>query len=437
MSCAVPSCKRATLAAVILTVIAGLIPSRASPVSAKTEAFASRQGGDRLRALIAEALEHSPKVIAARNRWQALTKVPIQVRTLPDPVIGLQQFTVGSPKPFAGYETSDFYYTGFGVSQEIPWPSKLSLKGAVAEKDAESARHQYEAAEREVIEKVREGYFELFYLSRTLALLRRTRNELQQIEGIVEALYRVGEAQQQDVIRAQLKMTEILKQEELISQATGERQAELKAVLGRDSDSRDVEIGDVQPTSLNLGAAELSILAKARSPEISRDRSAEARGLEALKLARKGYIPDLSLGYAYEKTGPGFRDYFVWTLGVKIPLYFWRKQTPAIEQASLDYSAAHAQTRATELDVTATAQSQLIALKTANRVLTIYRDGLIPQAENSLKSALAAYQVGKVDFLTVLSAFIDVLDLNQEYYRELADHEIAVAKVEAIIGDVR
>src|SRR5215469_7441627 len=67
-----------------------------------------------LDALIREALARSPTIISAQKHWQALTKVPIQLSTLPDPMTGLQQLTVGSPRPFSGYETSDFYYTGFG-----------------------------------------------------------------------------------------------------------------------------------------------------------------------------------------------------------------------------------------------------------------------------------------------------------------------------------
>jgi outer membrane protein TolC len=97
---------------------------------------------DRLRALVDEALSRSPVVLAARSHWQAQTKVPIQASTVPDPEISLQHFTVGSPQPFSGYESSDFYYTGFGVSQDIPGPGKLRLQKSEAGKDAEYAKHR-------------------------------------------------------------------------------------------------------------------------------------------------------------------------------------------------------------------------------------------------------------------------------------------------------
>jgi outer membrane protein, heavy metal efflux system len=161
----------------------------------------------------------------------------------------------------------------------------------------------------------------------------------------------------------------------------------------------------------------------------------EARSSEALKLAHQGYWPDFTVGYTFEKTGPGFRDYYMLSLGAKIPLYFWRKQTPAIEQAALEAEAAREQTRATRLQVSTAAESSLVALRTAERIMSIYRDGLIPQAETSQASAMSAYRVGKVDFQTLLSSVLDLQNLRQEYYRSLADHEIAIAKIQQVIGD--
>jgi outer membrane protein TolC len=154
-----------------------------------------------------------------------------------------------------------------------------------------------------------------------------------------------------------------------------------------------------------------------------------------LKLAHQGYWPDFTVGYSYLKTGPGFRDYYILSVGAKLPLYFWRKQTPAIEQAALEAESARQQTRATQLEVSSDAESSFIAMRTAERIMSIYRDGLIPQAQMSQASAMAAYRVGKVDFQTLLSAVLDLQNLRQEYYRSLADHEIAIAKIERVIGD--
>jgi cobalt-zinc-cadmium efflux system outer membrane protein len=392
-------------------------------------------GRERLQALVDEALALSPVVSAARKHWEAQAKVPIQAATLPDPQLGLQHFTVGSPQPFSGYETSDFYYTGFGVSQDIPGPGKLRLQSSAAEKDAEYAKHRYEAAARAIEEKVKETYFELFYHRKTLEVLDRNQDELEQIEKIAAARYRLGQGLQQDVIKAQLQTTEILKEHAMHHQEEDQEQLALKQLLGRDPDSRNIEIGEVEPTTLQLDESQLSQLAASGSPELAADRAMEARSAEALKLAHRGYWPDFTVGYTYQKTGPGFRDYYMLNLGAKVPLYFWRKQTPAIEQAALENESAREQSRATQIQVSSNAESSLVAMRTAERIMTIYRDGLIPQAETLQASAMAAYRVGKVDFQTLLSSVLDLQNLRQEYYRSLADHEIAIAKIQQIVGD--
>lgn len=394
-------------------------------------------GSDRLQALIDEALSRSPLVRAARSHWQAQTKVPIQAATLPDPQVSLQHFTVGSPRPFAGYESSDFYYSGFGVSQDIPGPGKLRLQKSEAESDAEYTRRRYEAVAREVEEKVKETYFDLFYHRKTLAILDRNQDELREIQQIAETRYRVGQGLQQDLIKAQLQTTEILKEHAMHHQEEDQEQLELKQLLGRDADSPNIEIGDLTPTHLRLDSSQLTQLAGSGSPELAADRAMEVRSAEALKLAHKGYWPDFTVGYSYEKTGPGFRDYYMLTVGAKLPLYFWRKQTPAIEQAALEAESARERTEATQLQVSSDAESSLVAIRTAERIMSIYRDGLIPQAETSQASAMAAYRVGKVDFQTLLSSVLDLQNLRQEYYRSLADHEIAIAKLQQVIGDQR
>ncbi len=420
----------ATIATTILTAIplAGHAQDSAHSIEAPVNS-------DSLRALVDEALARSPIVLAARSHWQAQTKVPIQASTLPDPQVSLQHFTVGSPQPFSGYESSDFYYTGFGVSQDIPGPGKLRLQKSEAEKDADYSRHRYEAAGRAVEEKVKEIYFELFYHAKTLKILDRNQDELQQIKQIAETRYRVGRGLQQDLIKAQLQTTEILKEHAMHHQEEDQEQLELKQLLGRDPDSRNVDIGEVEATRLDLDPAQLAQLSDAGSPDLAANRAMEARSAEALKLAHRGYWPDFTVGYSYEKTGPGFRDYYMLNLGAKVPLYFWRKQTPAIEQAALEAESAREQTHATQLQVSSDAESSLVAMRTAERIMSIYRDGLIPQAETSQASAMSAYRVGKVDFQTLLSSVLDLQNLRQEYYRSLADHEIAIAKIQQIIGD--
>ncbi|MDO8433390.1 MAG: TolC family protein [Candidatus Binatus sp.] len=433
---------RRSLAAIMLVLytiaIAKEVSARAADSNSSdvdTAPVAVRAGTDDIEALVAEAMRQSPLVAAARSHWRALEKAPIQVSTLPDPEIALQHFTVGSPQPFSGYETSDFYYTGFGATQEIPGPGKLSLRAKQAHKDADYARAAFEAAQRSVAEKVRESCFNLFYLAKTSAVLRENRALLQRIERIVEEGYRVGGGIQQDVTKAQLHMTALLREIEMNRFQIDQQQAELKAILGREIDSHEIRIGDLKPSRFDLDAPRIRSLVAAESPELRMAIAMSARSSDSLELARRDYWPDFSLGYMYQKAGPGLRDYYMLSVGAKVPLYFWRKQAPAVEQAALEKQAATDQVRAARLEADSGVERQIVAIRTADRIVALYRDGLIPQSTATRAAAFSAYSAGKVDFQTLLSAVIDVHSLTQEYYRAIADHETAIAKLKQIIGE--
>lgn len=396
---------------------------------------ATSRASSQIDALVDEAMENSPAVLALRKHYRAAATVPRQLSTLPDPEITLQQFTVGGPKPFEGYETSDFFYTGFGISQGIPWPRKLKLRASQASHEADSAGESMIAAQRDAALAVRENAYELYYLGKRLTLLERTHDDLSAIERITEDQYRVGKGQQQDVVKSQLQETSVLKELELTRLEIGQREVALKAVLGRDIDSPKIEIGDVAPSMVKVDRATVTALAAKSSAEVEMAMHDRLKSEDSLELARSGYFPDFSIGYMYQKTGPGMRDYYMLTLGAKIPLYFWRKQKPAIEQAALEREAANDRLRDSRLDTAAEVERAWLAMGTQERIIRIYREGLIPQSAATLDSAMAAYRTGKVDFQTLLSAVIDVLNVNEQYYRAITDHEIALAKIKRVIGE--
>src|SRR5260370_18106429 len=111
-----------------------------------------------LSALLDEATRNNPDILAARRGWQAATQVPSQVSTPPEPQVTVQHVSVGSPRPFAGFSNSDFAYIGFGISQDLPYPGKLSLKAEAAHRDAAVTRKKFEAASRSVFAQRKASY---------------------------------------------------------------------------------------------------------------------------------------------------------------------------------------------------------------------------------------------------------------------------------------
>src|SRR5882757_9137037 len=219
--------------------------------------------------LLAEAEKSNPQIEAARQGWQAAKQVPTQVSTLPDPQFNLQHVSVGSPRPFAGYTNSDFAYLGLGLSQDIPYPGKLRLKGEIAKREADVSQQQIESVRRGVLAELKGTYFQLAYLSKTLTILEEDGELLKQLEQAAEARYRSGLGTQQDVLQAQLQKTKLLREIAMHHLQVGKLEAQIKQLLNRSQESPDIQPTDLVETPLVQTYAELLAAAQLQNPEIA------------------------------------------------------------------------------------------------------------------------------------------------------------------------
>jgi outer membrane protein TolC len=354
------------------------------------------------------------------------------VSSLPDPHVTIQQFSVGNPLPFAGYTSSNFAYVGIGASQPLPYPGKLALRGDVARREADVARARVEVVSRDQIERLRTTYTRLACLQATLSILERDNTLLQSIEQQAQARYASGQGNQQDVLRAELERTKILREISMNRQATGEAQAVLKRIAARRQDSPDIVTEPLAATFLRQTSAELLDRVRAQNPDVLEQSAAVTRNQAAVTLAQKEFRPDFGVSFMYQNTGPAFRDYYMATFDVT----FHRRapREAALAEARVNVERAQEQRDAVQQTALADVQQQYVIAKTSEEQLLIYRDGLIPQAQASIQAGLAAYQANREDFQSLLASFLDVLTLDLEYQQTLLDHDTALARIERMTG---
>jgi outer membrane protein TolC len=385
--------------------------------------------------LLEEAEKHNPKIEAARQNWQAAKQVPTQVSTLPDPQFNLQHLSVGSPRPFAGYTNSDFAYIGLGISQDIPYPGKLKLRGEIEKREADVSQQQIESIRRAVLAEVKATYFQLAYLSKTLAILREDGELLKQVEQAADARYRSGMGTQQDILQAQLQRTKLVSEIAMHHLEVGKLEARLKELLNRAQGSADIEPADLVESTLAQTYDELLTAAKAQNPELAgAQKMIEKQSLQ-VDLARKDFYPDFNVQYMWQRTDPTlFRAYYMLSVGVRVPIYRSRKQKPELAQAQSEEVRARSEFEAQSQQLAAELRAQYVVAQQTAELLKIHREGLAPQSRTSFQSGLAAYQSNKQDFQPVLTAFLDVLHLDEEYWQNLANYETAIVRLEQITG---
>lgn len=156
------------------------------------------------------------------------------------------------------------------------------------------------------------------------------------------------------------------------------------------------------------------------------------RNQAAVDLAHKEFRPDFEVSYMYQNTDRKFRDYYMATFNVNFPRR--RPRQAALAEAQINVQRAE-QELDTELQrALGEVQRQYVVTKTSEELLLVYRDGLIPQAQATIQAALASYQSNRVDFETLLSSFLSVLNLDLEYQQTLLGHETALAHIERLTG---
>jgi outer membrane protein, heavy metal efflux system len=385
--------------------------------------------------LLAEAEKNNPQIEAARQGWQAAKQVPTQVSTLPDPQFILQHVSVGSPRPFAGYTNSDFAYLGLGVSQDIPYPGKLRLKGEIAKREADVSQQQVESVRRAVLADLKGTYFQLAYLSKTLTILEQDGELLKQVEQAADARYRSGLGTQQDVIQAQLQKTKLLREIAMHHLQVSKLEAQIKQLLNRPQDSPDIEPSELAETPLAQTYGDLLAAAQVQNPEIAGAQKMIDKQSLQVDLARKDFYPDFNVQYMWQRTDPTqFRAYYMLSVGVRVPIYHGRKQRPELAQAEAEQLRARSELQAQSQQVTSELRTQYVVVQQTSELLKIHREGLSPQARSEFQAGLAAYQSNKQEFQALLTAFLDVLHLDEDYWQNVAEYETAIARLEQLTG---
>lgn len=379
-----------------------------------------------LQSLVQEVEAASPELKAARQRWEAAKAVVPQVQTLPDPRLqfGYQRMPMTDPLQGAMY--------GFG--QEIPFPGKLSLKGDIAQREAERIEQEYNATRLRLIATLKEAYYSLHFIHKSIEIVERNKALLMQFEKTAKARYSVGQAAQQDVFRAQVEISRVLDRLAVLDQQKESLHAAINRLLNRPPAGPLGTPEEIQTTILTIPLPELSRRTEAFSPALMASAKSVDRSEQTVALARRQYYPD------FDVTALGLRNdrindngYQV-MLGIKIPLFYETKQRQGVREAQAGLAGAREDLTATKQDLLFQVKDGFVQAQRAERLITILRDAIIPQATLGLQAAQAGYAVGKVDFLTLLNSLLTLQESQLELHGEMVSHERAVARLEAVTG---
>ncbi len=382
---------------------------------------------------IEEALRNNPEIRASQSGVEAAKYRIPQARALADPMFGVGYQNEGFTRYTYGEMEGAQWM--FSASQSLPFPGKRSLKEEMTEKDAQSLEAQHEALRLKTALRVRELYFDLFFQHKGLALLQGKRALLSSIEDLALGRYAAGKAMQQEVLMAQTEKYMLLEKEEMIRQKILSLEALVASVLGR-REPGSVGVPALRPPQgLEADREDLIGMAVERSPEVrARGRMIEAADAR-LRMAGKEYYPDFLVGANYFNRSGDFQDMWSATIGINIPIFYKSKQDMAVLEAKAGLNRAKQEADSLKLMIAAAIRDNFSMIRAAEKLMELYRSGLIPKNTQDLELALSGYRTGSADASTAVARLKGLLDYETLYWSQYAEREKAVARIRAISGE--
>jgi cobalt-zinc-cadmium efflux system outer membrane protein len=377
----------------------------------------AESGKQTLDSLIQVALEKNPDVLAADYSQKSADYRARSAGVIPDPMVTVaamnlprRSLSLGET-PMSGYAV--------GLTQPLPWPGRLRAKKAIAKLKSESEGQQLAATQNSIIRSVEHDYYEYSYWVMAEDIIDKNIQLMQSLSDISEVIYENGEGSAQDFLRAQTMLARLENRKRQIVQMSQTALLQLGQSID-DMSIVDRQLPPYLPDDLEIIPDIISVDSTLNNPMLVKAGLGKDIADKKISLAHADYWPDFTFGldYSFRKDMPTDpvhgEDYITARVGLRLPLWFLSKQRNNSASARLARNKADEKYRSLQNRLEQQIASTRLALKTISENAAQYHDDITPQAQAAYEAARVAYENGQVNFNTLLSAQLDLLDIELE-----------------------
>jgi outer membrane protein, heavy metal efflux system len=393
--------------------------------------------GDNVQGLLDLARSQNPELALMRAEAQAAAQRVQPAGALPDPVLRVELMNVNNYGSDAGFNLlpGKVGETKYTLMQQLPWSGKLALRGDVASADARQAQARTAAAWTELAMQVKTAYASYWLAVGNERLTREVLDLVGRVEQIAQARYAGGLVTQQDAIRAQLEQTAMRSELVMIESDERQQQARLNALLSRDGTAPLAPPRELRPLppDSRLDAAALAARVRTGNPELQAEEARLAAAEKGRELALRNRYPDFNVGVAPSQMGSRITTWGL-MVEVNIPLQQTTRRAQEAEAEAM-VTAARARSQNLANQLSGQLAQSLAALAAARQTEALVTTRSLPQSELALRSAIAAYENGKLDFTALLDAQRQIRKVRQERLKAQAEAQMRLAEIERIVGE--
>jgi len=392
---------------------------------------------EELARLVDTALVNNPELKSSQARWRMFASKAKQAAALEDPMFMFKLQNLLAREPFSLGGKDPQTAKVIGISQQLPFWGKRAIRQEVAQYEADSYNWAIEERKLELTRMVKETWYQLWAVDKKLVIVDKNLKILADFVTIAESKYSVGQGVQQDIFKAGLEKSKLLDMQISLRQQRKSLEANLNYLLYRPGNTPVGTIADFPLPQLSLSSEQLNKTAIEKRPQIKSLASLANKGEASHRLAQKEFYPDfnLSFEYMFRQEAMGDPGYNMFTLGVTFNLPFQLERRRAmVAESTSETSMATEELNTLKNSISYTINDTLAQLERRNNLVELYKGGIIPQAEQSLESAVISYRVNKVDFLTLLDGRINLFNYERDLYESQAEYMMKLAQLEAAIG---
>lgn len=385
-----------------------------------------------MEAYVQEVLDRNPQVSTRRaGRDASSFKVP-QAGSLPDPVVGLSIMNL--PLDSFRFNQMDMTMKILSISQGFPPPGVLKARTTLAESEVELATSRINFILESLARQAKLLYLNLYFVERSLEIVRENQALLDQFIRISEIRYRTGSGIQQDVLKARLEHSRLTEREIYLQTQHEVLLSAMNALRDRPAEE-PIIVEDLTVTEPELPRKEyLSRTALKYNPALQLAVMELEQSKAALELTDRLLLPGWNAALSYAQRDGARKDLVSASVMVQVPFFAGRKQRRAVDEYSARVRETEYRVKVEELKIKADIGALLSELEKTLQLISLYSSAILPEAEGVLTSALSGYQVGQVDFLTLLSAQRTLLNYQLESIRIVTDYHRRLAELESVAG---
>ncbi len=393
-----------------IIIISCLIISMISTIQAK-------EGIYTLDSLIELAQDHNPELKAMHYSERSARNSARAAGSLPDPNLTLGILNL--PHNSLALDETPMSGIKIGLSQSIPWFSKLSAQGQIAGLKADYLSLNLAGQSNKITRLVKENYYEFLYWTEAEELIDKNLELTLSLAEVAETRYGNGLGSAQDFLRARTMHSRLENRKQQILQQRLSALFNLRWLID-DTTLTLNRIAAGQPLMAGVAVENVDNIGITDNPTLSAASIQISIADRKLSLAKAEYWPNITLGFDYtiRQDVPmdpiRGEDFISARVGFSLPLYFFSKQKHSNRSALLALDAAREQKHAVENQLNKLLSDTQSALKTAMASIDRYDNSILPQATAAFEAARVAYEVGQVDFNALLTAQLDLLEIELE-----------------------